>query len=71
MIAEPRPQGFYKAVTLSGKTVLAFNCLVCHHEYLDCPPEIPHCGRVEKLEKHWWERLPKVQLTRPRAIFLD
>jgi hypothetical protein len=65
-----KPQSFYRAVTGSGRVVLAFNCNHCHHEYIDCPPQIPHCGGVEKLEKTL-ASLPEVILARPGLTFLE
>jgi len=63
--------GFYTAITASGKEYLAFNCDRCHHEYFDCPPEIPHCGTVARFEKSFWKPLPKVQIGQRPAAFVE
>ena len=66
------PNGFCKVVTPNGDGGLGFYCEVCklcypHHS----PAEVFHCGALQKLEKSWWSRLPKIKLQRPTATFLE
>jgi len=67
------PNGWSRVVTVSGADGgLAFHCKKCHLVYPHHAPEsVFHCGALQKLEKSWWERLPKVQLIRPRQIFFE
>jgi hypothetical protein len=67
------PNGWCRVVTVSGADGgLAFHCEKCHLVYPhDAPIEVFHCGALQKLEKSWWERLPKVTLQRPGSIFLE
>lgn len=62
MIPPARPQGFYRVVTVSGKTELAFNCERCHHGYIPAPETVRHCGKIETFKPGLFEKLPVVKL---------
>ena len=57
-MSESRPQGFYLAVTRSGKRVLAFNCNRCHIEYIPAPETVRHCGNTIENFDGREQRLP-------------
>src|SRR5712692_5001207 len=52
------PNGWSRVVTLSGEDGgLGFHCEKCHLVYPHhAPEEVFHCGALQKLDKHWWER---------------
>jgi hypothetical protein len=65
----PYPQGWCKVSTASGEDGgLGFCCEKCHYQIRHhAPSEVFHCGALEKLDKHWWERLPKVTISPSHA----
>ena len=52
------PEGFFTAINLRGKKILAFHCSKCRCTYLDIAKDqkVWCCGTHRALERHWWNR---------------
>jgi hypothetical protein len=69
----PYPNGWCRVVTVSGADGgLGFHCEKCHYQINHSAPDaVFHCGKLQKLEKSFWVRLPKVKLGQPGLTLLD
>jgi hypothetical protein len=64
-----------KCINLAGKPAgLRFHCATCNFTIpYSAPTKVPHCGKVEEFEKHWWQSLPVFDMreNRPKDLLWD
>jgi hypothetical protein len=70
MSAAQKPQGFYRLVTASGDSPLAFTCHKCCLEFTCAPTRILHCGGWETFDPVRDQQIARVRLN-PSFVVLD